>query len=150
MSVSVFPADPLSPLARMLLAQSQAHMASLYAEEENFALSTEALANPAVTFLLATADNEPAGCAALKSHGDWAEVKSMFVAPVHRRKGIGTALMKGLEAAAHSHGIRLLRLETGHDLQEAVTLYRRHGFVERGPFGDYPDGPASLFMERPL
>jgi putative acetyltransferase len=44
----------------------------------------------------------------------------------------------------------VLRLETGDDLYPAHRLYRRHGFVERGPFGDYAEGPHSVFMEKRL
>ena len=44
----------------------------------------------------------------------------------------------------------VIRLETGELLKEAVTLYTKLGFVRRGPFGDYADDPASVFMEKSL
>jgi hypothetical protein len=30
---------------------------------------------------------------------------------------------------------------------EALSLYRSVGFATRGPFGDYPDHAASIYME---
>jgi len=42
------------------------------------------------------------------------------------------------------------RLETGDTLKAAHRLYEKHGFTFRGPFGEYPDLPESLFMEKRL
>jgi putative acetyltransferase len=41
-------------------------------------------------------------------------------------------------------------LETGPDQPEALGLYERYGFARRGPYGDYPDDPLSVFMEKRL
>ena len=45
-------------------------------------------------------------------------------------------------------GLPLLRLETGIHNTEALALYRRAGFVECAPFGDYAPDPLSVFMEK--
>ena len=37
-----------------------------------------------------------------------------------------------------------------HIIHAAQALYRRHGFATRGPFGDYPEHPHSVFMEKRL
>ena len=31
---------------------------------------------------------------------------------------------------------------------EALALYRRHGYTERGPFGTYQPDPLSTFFEK--
>lgn len=39
-------------------------------------------------------------------------------------------------------------LETGSTLTEALILYEPLGYHYRGPFGDYPDDPLSVFMQK--
>ena len=150
MTAQVRIGDPLSAEGRALLSASQAFMASIYAADENFALTTEALAAPGVLFLIAETDDGPTGCAALVSKDGYGEIKSMFVDPAARGTGTGSQLMDALEVHARELGLPLLRLETGPELAAAVRLYERHGYALRGPFGDYPDTPASLFMEKRL
>jgi putative acetyltransferase len=58
--------------------------------------------------------------------------------------------MARLEAEARGLGLGALKLETGDDLYPAHRLYRRHGFTDCGPFGDYAEGPHSVFMEKRL
>jgi putative acetyltransferase len=43
-----------------------------------------------------------------------------------------------------------MRLETGVLQTEALGLYRRLGYQERGPYGDYETDPLSVFMEKRL
>ena len=150
MAVSIRIGDPLSPQGRSLLAASQAFMASVYSDEENIALSTEALAASGILFLIAESEGHPTACAALVPKDGYCEIKSMFVDPASRGTGTGAALMTALEQRARGLGAAAIRLETGPKLDAAVRLYERHGFARRGPFGDYPDAPGSLFMEKPL
>jgi putative acetyltransferase len=42
----------------------------------------------------------------------------------------------------------LLRLETGPYQHEALALYTSAGYERRGPYGDYPDDPLSVFMQK--
>lgn len=148
--VTVRPADPRSPEGRALLEASHAHLASLYPAEHNHYLSVDELAAPHVSFLLAARGGEAVGCAALARLDGYGEVKSMFVDPALRGGGVGAALMAALEGLARAEGLAVLRLETGDTLDAAHALYRRHGFAERGPFGDYAPGPHSVFMEKRL
>lgn len=148
--VAVREGDPRSPEGRALLGASHAYLASLYPPEHNHHLSVEDLAAPHVTFLLAEGPDGPLGCAALSRMEGYGEVKSMWVDPARRGGGAGGALLAALEALARAEGIAVLRLETGDTLDAAQALYRRHGFVGCGPFGDYREGPHSVFMERRL
>ena len=83
------------------------------------------------------------------SHG---EVKSMHTAGAVRRRGVGSAMLEHIIHVARNRGIRKLSLETGSwaYFQPAVALYKRHGFVECPPFGDYKLDPNSIFMTRDL
>jgi len=47
-------------------------------------------------------------------------------------------------------GLRLMRLETGIHQPEALALYRRAGYAERAPFGEYVADPLSVYMEKTL
>ena len=90
------------------------------------------------------------GCVAMVACRDYAEVKRLYVPAQGRGRGLARALMAALEAQAKAAGKAFIRLETGDALVPAVALYRSLGYVARGPFGDYPEHPASLFMEKAL
>jgi len=81
-----------------------------------------------------------------------AEVKSMHTAEAVRRRGVGSAMLQHIIDAARNSGVTKLSLETGSwaYFQPAVALYRRHGFVECAPFGDYRRDPNSIFLTRDL
>ena len=79
---------------------------------------------------------------------DHGEIKSMHIAVERRRTGAGSALLRHIITAAREKGIRRLSLETGATeyFRPAQTLYRKHGFSECLPFGDYVHDPNSVFM----
>ncbi len=111
-------------------------------------------ADVAVVLLASDDDGTPVGCGALRPLGDGAvEVKRMYVVPAARGRGVGGAVLAGLEAAARERGWTTLRLETGPLQPEAVALYTGAGYRAIGPFGGYaddPDAENSLFFERTL
>jgi GNAT superfamily N-acetyltransferase len=111
-------------------------------------------ADVAVVLLAREDDGTPLGCGALRSLGDGAaEVKRMYVVPGTRGRGVGRAVLAGLEAAARERGWATLRLETGPLQPEAIALYTAAGYRAIGPFGGYaddPDAEHSLFFERTL
>jgi len=65
-----------------------------------------------------------------------------------RRRGVGARMLAHLIEAARGRGYERLNLETGTQeyFAPARRLYRRHGFVECGPFADYVIDPHSTFM----
>lgn len=76
------------------------------------------------------------------------EVKSMHTAEAARRRGVASALLAHIIAAARAEGLERLSLETGswEYFRPAVALYAPHGFAPCPPFGDYSEDPNSLFM----
>jgi putative acetyltransferase len=72
------------------------------------------------------------------------------VCPEARGRGIGERLLAALEEHARSDGIPMLRGESGVHQPAALRVCERAGFVRCGPFGDYPDDPLSVFMEKQL
>jgi putative acetyltransferase len=146
-SVAAEPAD--QPEVHALLRQSDTYFASLYPAESNHLVDVAALAEPNVRFLVARRGGVAVGCGALVLDADGeAELKRMFVAPEARGLKLGSLLLAALEAAATAEGTRVLRLETGVRQPEALALYRRHGYTERGPFGKYERDPLSTFFEK--
>lgn len=123
----------------------------LYPAESNHLLGINDLDMPSVRFLVARKDNTALGCGALRiDEGGWGEVKRMFVRPEARGLKIGKLILSRIEMEARREGLSCLRLETGPSQPEALGLYRKYGFAERGPFSGYQESPYSVFMEKPL
>jgi len=80
------------------------------------------------------------------------EIKSMHTAESCRRSGVGTAMVTHILDAARTMGITRISLETGSwpYFAPARALYRKHGFVECPPFGDYVEDDNSVFMSLDL
>ena len=125
-------------------------MEAFFPSESNHYLSIDALVADDIRFLVGKVDGQILGCGAIKLYPEYAEVKSMFTDEAARGQGLADAILSSLERTTVSEGKRLMRLETGHTLYAAHRLYARHGFKKRGPFGDYPDDPLSLFMEKAI
>lgn len=125
------------------------YLGSLYPSGSNYLLNVDSLRGEDVRFLVAMVDGQAAGCGALVlGQPEFAEIKRMYVKPEARRLGIGAAILRELEDLARQEKRTCIRLETGVHQPEALALYRRAGYVDRGPFGDYPADSLSVFMEK--
>ena len=62
----------------------------------------------------------------------------MWVAESARGLGVGRRMLSELERHAAVNGARAVRLETNKTLVEAISLYRKSGYVEVAPFNDEP------------
>jgi ribosomal protein S18 acetylase RimI-like enzyme len=88
------------------------------------------------TVLLAEVESEAVGFASLRlvpflsDDVPRAELTELYVDPTHRRRGIGRALVRRVEALAMERGATELVLLTGLDNQEAQAFYRRLGYRE--------------------
>jgi putative acetyltransferase len=112
-------------------------------------LDVAGLQAPDIDFWTIWDDETLLGCGALKRlAADHGEVKSMHTVEAVRRKGAGSAMLRHIIATARGRGMARLSLETGSwdFFRPARAFYRRHGFVECGPFADYVLDPNSVFM----
>jgi putative acetyltransferase len=151
MNLSIAVESPLTPDGRRLVAGSQDALLTVLAPDEIFTMTAEELDRPGLTFYVARdAQGRALGCVARQDAQDYVEVKRLFVPSEGRGKGVARALMARLEADARARGCYRVLLETAEALVPAVRLYETLGYVRRGPFGDYADHPASLFMEKRL
>lgn len=153
--VVIRPESPLHPKLTPLFIAKEAHSASLYPAESNFAFNPEQLAKPNILFLVAEqrkADGESdfVGCGACVNYGDYGEIKSMWVNEDLRGQRIAERILQMLEDHLRSQGLTVARLETGVISHSALRLYGRMGYQRCDPFADYPDDPLCVFMEKVL
>ncbi len=139
--------------AQGLMRQADELMASLYPAESNHLDGVDVLMKPNVLFVGVYKAETLVGCGAVKilnDDGDYGEIKRIFVSPEHRGEGISVEIMTFLERHLRESEIHVARLEVGVKQPEALGLYRKLGYVERGPFGAYREDPLSVFMEKTL
>lgn len=115
------------------------------------------LADPASLCLLATDDGAPPmGFVLARQAADEAEILTLAVAPEHRRRGVGRALMGAAQDALAERGVRRLFLEVGAGNEAATTLYVGLGFTIAGRRAGYYRQPGqeaggdALLMARDL
>ena len=150
--VRLAPLDPGHPDAQALIAMSEAYMSALYPSESNHFEPADGLRPPQGSFYGLWRGERLVGCGGVK-HFDTAgygEIKRLFVLDSERGRGVARQLMAQLEAQLVQRGVRIARLETGIHQPEALALYQRLGYIERGPFGDYAPDPLSAFFEKLL
>ncbi len=108
-------------------------------------------AKPDGRLLLAFADENLAGCVALRNLEDGiCEMKRLFVRENFRGRKIGNALIEKLIEEARLIGYEKIRLDTYlPKMPKAFALYESHGFREIAPYYHNPYG-ETLFMEMTL
>lgn len=144
--VRVRPESLTSPVAAALIAALNQELAGRFPEPgaTHFRLDPEEVSDGRGVFLVAYRGDIPVGCGALRRlDSATAELKRMYVVPAERKRGVGRAILKSLEAEARRMGVSRLVLETGNRLEAALALYRRSGFAPIPLFGEYVDSPAT-------
>ena len=137
------------PRVQALLAHHFATARAQTAPGSAHALDLSGLRTPDIQFWSAWEDDRVIGTGALKRlSASQGEVKSMHTDQAHRRTGVASAMLRHIIASARGMGVSRLSLETGSwaYFEPARALYRRHGFVECPPFGNYVLDPNSVFM----
>ncbi len=101
-----------------------------------------AASGPGSTYVLATSDGEPVAygglrpAPALDEHT--VEIKRMWVHGDWRGAGLGSRMLRHLEALARERGCTRLVLDTNEVLAEAIAMYERSGYraIDRYPGSD--------------
>lgn len=152
--VSIAVESPLQDDVRGMVAALNATMIPLTPREFQFQLTAEQMAEPTVTvFVARDPDGGPVGMAALKDHGEGiGEVKRMFTTTSARGRGVGSKLLREVEALARAKSMVRLVLETGEapGFEPAWRVYERGGFTSCGAVLDYPDSGYSRFYDKML
>jgi ribosomal protein S18 acetylase RimI-like enzyme len=107
------------------------------------------LVAPSGELLLVSLDGEPVAIGGVRDlRGPVAEIKSMYVAPAARGRGLGRRLLERLESIAAAHDCRAVRLDTANHLTAAIALYRSLGYRDIPAYNEGPN--ADLWLERDL
>ena len=138
-----------SPAAQILIAELDTELAERYPSSAIHGFYPGEAEDPQLIFLILRVGDDLAGCGALRPLGaGQAEVKRMFTRPEHRGRGLGRAILEALEREARMEHYDTLLLETGIRQPEALALYRRAGYSEREPYGEYVGNPFSVCMTK--
>ena len=103
-------------------------------------------------FLVAASDDEIVGYAVGEievRRGSLAgHVMNLAVEGSRRRRGVGQALLKELEARLTDKGVVLIFLEVRESNHSAQSLYLKNGYSITGTLPDYYRGEDGLVMEK--
>lgn len=152
-TISIARCDILSPDAGALIGALNAELRVQYPEPgaNHFRLDPDEVAPGRGAFLIARRCGRPVACGAVRRIDErTGEIKRMYVAPEARRCGIARAILTALEDEARALGLACLVLETGTRQTEAIALYRREGFTDISPFGEYVGSPLSVCMAKDI
>ena len=130
----VHPDDPLAaPLFTELAAEYDARYGDLFggAAEELTRYPGELFTAPHGAFVLLLEDGVAVAGGAFMPHADagTVEVKRMWTAAAHRRRGLARRVLHELEALAAARGHRRVFLTTGPRQPEARDLYLAAGYT---------------------
>jgi len=143
--------SPNQPDVRALIEALDRYLQELYPVESNHLLGIERLLHSDIRFVVARQNGVALGCGALRIDAEgYGEVKRLFVTPDARGLGLGERLVIELERIARNESLQCLRLETGIHQHAALAVFRKLGFSERSPFGEYRMDRLSRFMEKAL
>jgi GNAT superfamily N-acetyltransferase len=138
-----------APVARALLDDYLADLRARlgeFDEARGAPAGADEMAPPGGVFLVGYVDGEAVACGGVKARPEGAEIKRMWVAPAARRRGVGRRLLAALEDTARAAGHRRVVLDTSSGQPEALSMYRRLGYVE---VPDYNGNPyAALWFEK--
>lgn len=108
---------------------------------------------PPSIMLLVSDAGVPAACGAVDlSYPPHAEIKTLYVAPESRGRGLGSRILQRLLAEAQAQGFAEVRLETVSFMADAIRLYQSFGFAECPAYYEIPASlkPITVFMARTL
>lgn len=111
-------------------------------------------AAPEGLLLLAFADDELAGCVAMRrlsevDHANACEMKRLFVRRAFRRFGLGRLLAQALMEHAAAAGYSVMLLDTLDEMESARELYATLGFEEVAPYY-YNPIPGAHYLKAQL
>jgi putative acetyltransferase len=147
--------DFANPKIFALLGEHLAGMQSNSPPGSVYALDIEGLQSPNIAFYAVwdTDGDALKAIGALKEiDAVTGEVKSMRTAQAHLRQGAAAFLLDFFITKAHQRGYQRLCLETGSGpaFEPALALYRRYGFENCEPFGDYEASAFNQFLQLQL
>lgn len=108
---------------------------------------------PDGAILVARLNGQAVGCVMMQRIDEHTcEMKRMFISSEGRGLGLGRRLAENILRVAAERGYATMRLDTGRNHNEALSLYRSLGFQEIAPYYEAPPELRNhlIFMEAPL
>ena len=145
--------DPRSALAAQAVEQYFAELHSRFPGgfDAAAARAADAVAatDGASMFAVANSDGMPVACGGVQQlTATCGEIKRMWVHPAWRGAGLGSRLLRYLEAAAVELGYQTIRLDTNATLTDAIAMYERAGYHHIARYNDNPY--AEVWLEKSL
>jgi ribosomal protein S18 acetylase RimI-like enzyme len=98
--------------------------------------------------LIAEEGKQLAGFILAESHPPLAHIITLDIAAAHRRKGVGSALLREMEQHFAYHGVLSVLLETAVDNEGAVAFWERHGYSAEAVLKRYYLGRIDAYEMR--
>jgi ribosomal protein S18 acetylase RimI-like enzyme len=104
--------------------------------EKRMEILRKALRNPDYELVVAELDGETVGFIDQWIIHDFAHgaklsyIQNLYITAKHRSKGIGNRLLKEIIRSAEKKGVLEIHIVTEFENETAISLYRKHGFVE--------------------
>ena len=101
--------------------------------------------------LVAYIEGVPVASGALRSYNNLTgEIKRMFVKPEYRGRGVAMLILKELESWAKELNFSTCILETGKKQIEAISLYKKAGYMQITSYGQYKNVENSVCMKKEI
>jgi GNAT superfamily N-acetyltransferase len=132
------------PIVGPLLSGLAAHYEELYGPNDEMAkVAAKEFEPPAGLFVAVVEDGGVVAGGGFRALAPGVcEVKRMWTAEAHRRRGLASAVLSELEQRARAAGYHTVRLETGPRQPGAVALYTGRGYRRIEAYGGYPQALA--------
>ena len=115
-------------LAEIFNAGYEGYYTPFTVDEEAFRFMSTIWDDDLDASLVALAGGDPIGICKLAIRADRGWIAGIGIAPAHRGRGVGEALMRGVLDAGRERGLREVRLEVLVQNQPALRLYEKLGF----------------------
>lgn len=147
-------ADIAAIIRRNLEAYGLDRPGTAYFDPELDHLSTFYSQSPLRAYFIAELDGAVvggAGASPVEGARGVSELQKLYVAPAAQRRGIATMLTRAVEDFAREAGFATLYLETHHNLEAAIALYRTLGYREsKEPLPGSPHTTMDVFFQKDL
>ena len=101
--------------------------------------------------LVAYIEGIPVASGALRRYNNsTVEIKRMFVKPEYRGRGVAMLILKELESWAKELNFSTCILETGKKQIEAISLYKKAGYMQIISYGQYKNVENSVCMKKEI
>lgn len=119
-----------------LMSLAEEFMHGTAKDEERLSILESALKDPDYELWVAEVDGEIVGFIDLWTIRDFCHggklsyIQNLYVAPKHRRLGVGSMLLQKIIERAKEMGALEIHVVTGFDNAQAIQLYKKHGLTK--------------------